>query len=144
VFLNKGLAASFGTTECSIAFTPCYAQAFAASAAGRHLAYRHFQTAISFTPHQRGDCTLRSHHTQNSTHFSPLLRANCFAIRPQPTFPPQRYDTRGADTIIILHFFVLVKLTTHITGSKKQSDEGATLFAVRVHVIVMQTCFIIL
>lgn len=28
------------------------------------------------------------------------------------------------------------RLTTHITGSKRQSDEGAALFAVRVHVIV--------
>lgn len=28
-------------------------------------------------------------------------------------------------------------LTPHITGSKKQSDEGAVLFAVRVHVIVI-------
>ena len=27
-------------------------------------------------------------------------------------------------------------LTPHITGSKKQSDEGAVLFVVRVHVIV--------
>ena len=29
-----------------------------------------------------------------------------------------------------------VKLTLRITGSKKQSDEGAPLFAVRVHAIV--------
>jgi hypothetical protein len=28
--------------------------------------------------------------------------------------------------------------TPHITGSKKQSEERAVLFAVRVHVIVMQ------
>jgi len=28
-------------------------------------------------------------------------------------------------------------LTPHITGSKKQSEERAALFAVRVHVIVM-------
>jgi len=30
----------------------------------------------------------------------------------------------------------LWRLTTHITGSKKQSEERAALFAVRVHVIV--------
>ncbi len=29
-------------------------------------------------------------------------------------------------------------LTLHITGRKKQSDEGAALFSVRVHVIVIR------
>jgi phosphoglycerate dehydrogenase-like enzyme len=32
----------------------------------------------------------------------------------------------------------VVNLTPHITGSKKQSEERAALFAVRVHVLVMR------
>ena len=37
----------------------------------------------------------------------------------------------------LLYRFILFFLTPHITGSKKQSEERAALFAVRVHVIVM-------
>ncbi len=45
------------------------------------------------------------------------------------------------DCILLLAFFDSVYrfsgLTLHITGSKKQSEERAALFAVRVHVIAM-------
>src|SRR5690606_28095362 len=38
--------------------------------------------------------------------------------------------------ILVELSFLMAYLTPHITGSKKQSEERAVLFAVRVHVIV--------
>jgi hypothetical protein len=42
----------------------------------------------------------------------------------------------NTDYLSQLQFFILDILTPHITGSKKQSEERAALFPVRVHVIV--------
>ena len=51
--------------------------------------------------------------------------------RSSDKFPQPSLDTYGWSTFLIRPFFV--SLTSQITGGKKQSDEGAGLFAVRVN-----------
>ncbi len=53
--------------------------------------------------------------------------------------PPATVLARSSGRLKVTqsHIPIYDHLTPHITGSKKQSEERAALFAVRVHVIVM-------
>jgi len=73
----------------------------------------------------RAECRFQSQTT--SRRFHPVFPCITFFHK------PSRSQTYWKDAESCLPICVLAGLTPQITGGKKQSDEGAALFAFRVH-----------